>query len=274
MEFLSRHLKRSSRTNDEQRFEKVMVGKDYFGTMKEEWFDAPTTPFRSEEKLGETSESKSTPKESKHRQSGAPTPSTEPGESSATNSSIPKSRNRPKGKERQSVQTSSAGKPDELIPILTKLYRLGEELVPLLVSLAKIGEEWSHMSSSSPHKQNPYPWPDASLGDKQAMTPASTTSTDDDGQLTPTASSPTANESRSKTPASTDTEENSAPTPSTSVSNATEEENGPSPRQSEEEDTGFGSFRKMCSKDGLLRRPTGIGEHDVCDGINDDATLR
>ena len=251
-----------------------MIGKDYFGTMKEEWFDAPTTPFRSEEKLGETSGSNSTSKGSKHRRSGAPTPSTEPGESSATNSSVYQNKSRPKGKERQPVQTSSAGKTDELLPILTKLYRLGEELVPLLASLAKLGEEWSHMSSSSPHKQHPHPWPDSRLGDKQAMKPASTTSTDDDGQLTPTASNPAANDSRSKTPASTDTEENSAPTPSTSVSNATEEEDGASRRQSEEEDTGFGSFRKVCSKEGLLRRPTGIGEHDVCDGINDDATLR
>ena len=83
-----------------------MIGKDYFGTTKEEWFDAPTTPLRSEEQLGEASASKPTPKESKHRRSGATAPSTEPGESSATNSSSHQSKSTLKGKQRQFVETS------------------------------------------------------------------------------------------------------------------------------------------------------------------------
>lgn len=273
MEFLGRYLKRSSRTNDEQRFEKVMIGKDYFGTRREEWFDARTTPFHSEEKLGEASGLKSTLKESRHRRSEAPAPSTEPRESSARNSSAHQSKSTLKGKQRQSAQTSSAEKAEELIPILMKLYRMGEELVPLLVTLAKIGEEFSHMSSTTPHQQYPHPWPESNLGDRKAMAPASSTSMDNHGHLMPTASKPVGNESCAKTSASTDTED-SAPTPSTSVSNTTEEENKCSHRLSEAEDTDFSLLKNICSREGLLRRPTGIGEHDVCDGINDDATLR
>ena len=250
-----------------------MIGKDYFGTTKEEWFDAPTTPFHSEEKLGEASGSKLTLKESKHRRLGAPAPSTEPGESSTRNSSAHQSKSTLKGKQRLSAQTSSAEKAEELVPILMKLYRMGEELVPLLVTLAKIGEEWSHMSSTTPHQQNPHPWPESNLGDRKAMAPASSTSMDNHGHLTPAASSPAGNESRAKTSTSTDTED-SAPSPSTSVSNTTEEENKRSHRQSEAEDTDFGLLKNICSREGLLRLPTGIGEHDVCDGINDDATLR
>ncbi|KAL8827998.1 MAG: hypothetical protein Q9191_002848 [Dirinaria sp. TL-2023a] len=272
MDFLGRYLKRFSRTNDEQRFEKVMIGKDYFGTKKEEWFDAATTPFHSEEKLGETSGSKSTLKESKHRRSEASAPSTEPKESSARDSSAHQSKSTLMGEQRQPTQTSSAEKADELIPILIKLYRLGEELVPLLVALAKIGEEWSHMSPT-PHQQYPHPWPESNLGDREAMVPGSSTSMANHGHLTPTASKPAGNVSRAKTSTSTDTED-SAPTPSTSLSRTTEEENKLSHPQSEAEDADFGLLKSICSREGLLRRPAGIGEHDVSDGINDDATLR
>lgn len=273
MEFLGRCLKRPSRTNDEQRFEKVMIGKDYFGTMKKEWLDAAANPFHSEEKLVEASGSKSSLNGSQHRRSEAPTPSTEPRESSARNPSAHQSKSTPKGKERQSAQTSSAESAEDLIPILIKLYRMGEELLPLLATLVKIGEEWSNTTSTTPHQHHPHPWPESNLGNEKAMASAPSTSMDNHDHLTPTASKPAGDESRAGTSASTDMED-SAPTPSTSVRNTTEEEDKCPHPQSEAEDTGFGLLKNICSREGLLRRPTGIGEHDVCDGINDDATLR
>ena len=39
------------------------------------------------------------------------------------------------------------------------------------------------------------------------------------------------------------------------------------------EDSAFDSFKSLCEVHGLLKRPAGLGEHDVVDGINDEATL-
>lgn len=44
-------------------------------------------------------------------------------------------------------------------------------------------------------------------------------------------------------------------------------------KQPSHEVAAFNSFRRLCSTQGLLKRPLGIGKHDVPDGINDDATL-
>ena len=279
MEFLARQFKRSSHTDDEQRFEKVVVGKDYLGTMSEEWFDAPTTPVSSEEKSVRKPTSKTASERREQKRSGGLQPSTEPGEPSTTDSSAPQSTSKIKGKQRQSAQKSPAEKADEMIPILLKLYRLGEEIVPLLMTLAKMGEEWSRISapSTSDSRQNPWLKPVSEQGqERKATTPASSAGTDDDTQLTPTASNAAGDESRSKTPVTTETDEDedSALTPSTSLTNGSNGHGGRSPRQSQPEDPGFNSFKKICSNEGMLRRPKGIGEHDVCDGINDEATLQ
>ena len=277
MEFLGRHFKRSSRTNDEQRFEKVVVGKDYLGTMSEEWFDAPTTPVSSEEKLSKKPASRTASQRREQKRSGGPTPSTEPGEPSNTDSTASPSTSKMKGKQRQSVQKSPAEKADEMIPILMKLYRLGEEIVPLLMTLAKMGEEWSRISapSTGDSRQNAWPMPVPEQGrEKKATRPASSAGTDDDTQLTPTASNAAGDESRSKTPITTETDEDSDLTPSTSLSNGSNGHSSQSPRHSQPEDPGFSSFKKICSTEGMLRRPKGMGEHDVCDGINDEATLQ
>ena len=277
MEFLGRHLKRSSRTNDEQRFEKVVVGKDYLGTMSEEWFDAPTTPFRSAEKLDKKPESKTASERREQKRSGGTPPSSEPGEPSSVDSSAAQSTSRMKGKQRQPVQKSPAEKADEMIPILMKLYRLGEEIVPLLMTLAKMGEEWSRMSAPSTSDSRQYPWPKPVPEpgqERKATAPASSAGTDDDTQLTPTASNAAGDESRSKTPAATETDEDSDLTPSTSLSSGSNGHGSRPSRRSQPEDPGFSSFKKICSTEGMLRRPKGIGEHDVCDGINDEATLQ
>lgn len=277
MEFLSRHLKHSSRTNDEQRFEKVAVGKGYLGTLHEEWFDAPTTPFRSEEKIGKKPASKPASERSKQRRSEAATSSSEQGEASRTSPSILEDTAKQKGKQKQVVQTSPAEKIEEILPVLMKLYRLGEELVPLLVNLAKMGEEWSRTSAPSAINPGQYPWKEPVSDDashRKGTTASASALTDDDDQLTPTASNAAADESRSKTPASTETEEDSALTPSTPLSNEIDGQSASPRQQSECSDPGFGSFKKICSTDGLLRRPTGISEHDICDGINDEATLQ
>lgn len=44
-------------------------------------------------------------------------------------------------------------------------------------------------------------------------------------------------------------------------------------RRSTQEDSAFNSFKRLCEAHGLLKRPAGLGEHDVIDGINDEATL-
>ena len=44
-------------------------------------------------------------------------------------------------------------------------------------------------------------------------------------------------------------------------------------RRSTQEDSAFNSFKRLCDAHGLLNRPTGLREHDVVDGINDEATL-
>ena len=47
----------------------------------------------------------------------------------------------------------------------------------------------------------------------------------------------------------------------------------PIKRRSTQEDSAFNSFKRLCDAHGLSKRPTGLGEHDVVDGINDEATL-
>ena len=47
----------------------------------------------------------------------------------------------------------------------------------------------------------------------------------------------------------------------------------PVKRRSTQEDSAFNSFKRLCEAHGLLKRPAGLGEHDVADGINDEATL-
>ena len=47
----------------------------------------------------------------------------------------------------------------------------------------------------------------------------------------------------------------------------------PIKRRSTQEDSAFNSFKRLCEAHGLLKRPAGLGEHDVDDGINDEATL-
>lgn len=47
----------------------------------------------------------------------------------------------------------------------------------------------------------------------------------------------------------------------------------PIKRRSTQEDSAFNSFKRLCDAHGLLKRPTGLSEHDVVDGINDEATL-
>ena len=47
----------------------------------------------------------------------------------------------------------------------------------------------------------------------------------------------------------------------------------PIERRSTQEDSAFNSFKRLCEAHGLLQRPAGLGEHDVVDGINDEATL-
>lgn len=44
-------------------------------------------------------------------------------------------------------------------------------------------------------------------------------------------------------------------------------------RRSTQEDSAFNSFKRLCEAHDLLKRPAGLGEHDVLDGINDEATL-
>lgn len=45
-------------------------------------------------------------------------------------------------------------------------------------------------------------------------------------------------------------------------------------RRSTQEDSAFNSFKRLCKAHGLLKRPAGLGEHDVVDGINDEDTLQ
>lgn len=47
----------------------------------------------------------------------------------------------------------------------------------------------------------------------------------------------------------------------------------PIQRRSTQEDSAFNSFKRLCEAHGLLKRPAGLNEHDVVDGINDEATL-
>ena len=48
----------------------------------------------------------------------------------------------------------------------------------------------------------------------------------------------------------------------------------PVKRRSTQEDSAFNSFKRLCEAHGLLKRPAGLGEHDVVDGINDEDTLQ
>ena len=47
----------------------------------------------------------------------------------------------------------------------------------------------------------------------------------------------------------------------------------PIQKRSTQEDSAFNSFKRLCDVHGLLKRPEGLREHDVIDGINDEATL-
>ena len=47
----------------------------------------------------------------------------------------------------------------------------------------------------------------------------------------------------------------------------------PIKRRSTQEDSAFNSFKRLCEAHGLLKRPSGLGEYDVVDGINDEDTL-
>lgn len=47
----------------------------------------------------------------------------------------------------------------------------------------------------------------------------------------------------------------------------------PIKRRSTQEDSAFNSFKRLCEAHGLLKRPSGLSEDDVVDGINDEATL-
>ena len=44
-------------------------------------------------------------------------------------------------------------------------------------------------------------------------------------------------------------------------------------KRTTQEDSAFNSFKRLCDVHGLLKRPEGLCEHDVIDGINDEATL-
>ena len=80
------------------------------------------------------------------------------------------------------------------------------------------------------------------------------------------------------TPMSTQStfKENVSSTPRTSVSGGSQKggvaakalQNRPTQEQS-----AFDSFKSLCTAHGLLKRPAGLREGDVVDGINDDATL-
>ena len=277
MESLGRFLKRSSHINNEQRFEKIVVGKDYLGTASEEWFDARTTPFRSEEKLDRKPAWKLTSEKREQKPSGGPPPSTQSGEPSSTNSSASQKASGSNGKQRQSAQKLPAESVDEMVSTLMKFYRLGEEIVPLLVTLTKMGEEWSRTSIPSACESGPHPSPKPvpEQGEEGKSTiPALSAGPEDDPKLTQEVPNLTSDELQCKTPATMETDEESAPTPSTSLSNGSNGPGSQPPRQLKPEDPGFSSFKELCSTQGMLRRPTGIGEHDVCDGINDDATLQ
>ena len=58
-----------------------------------------------------------------------------------------------------------------------------------------------------------------------------------------------------------------------SASTKTEASSKPVKRRSTQEDSAFNSFKRVCEAHGLLKRPVGLGKHDVIDGINDEATL-
>lgn len=47
----------------------------------------------------------------------------------------------------------------------------------------------------------------------------------------------------------------------------------PDKRRSTHEDTAFNSFKRLCEAHGFLKGSAGLGEHDVVDGVNDEADL-
>lgn len=58
-----------------------------------------------------------------------------------------------------------------------------------------------------------------------------------------------------------------------SASTKSDTADNPIKRRSTQEDSAFNSFKRLCEAHHLLKRPAGLGEHDVVDGINDEATL-
>jgi len=280
--FLGRYLGLPFQSKNEQRLEKVAVGKDYLGTMSEEWFDVKATPAHSEDILSKQ------PKPSAPSAAGSiqerSTTLSQPGDPSgaiAVKYESPIKQNKQKGKQRQFALTPSklpsADKSQEVMPVLMRLFQLGEELVPLLVTLAKMGEEWSRTQAFSKDEQEQRPWPASAsekTRDRHRSSETASAGQQDDAELTPTASHTAADDACHKTPISTETEGNSALTPSTSKSNGTNVQSSPLESQSKEIDTDFDSFKRLCSTHGFLRHPLGLGVHDVCDGINDEATLR
>ena len=277
--FLGRHLGLPFHGKNAQRLEKVAVGKDYLGTMSDEWFDVAATPAHSESKSSINAMSVApSAAGSIQRRSMA---SSQPGEPSAANVVGSEQRSKQKGKQRQfklaPSRSPSADKVQEVMPVLVRLFQLGEELVPLLVSLAKMGEEWSRTEAASNGKQEQRQWPASTSAKSRDMKSSSETVSagrQGDAELTPTASHAAADDLRSKSPISTGTERNSALTPSTSRSNETNTKSTPLESQSGGDDTEFDSFKRLCSTHGSLRHPIGLGVHDVCDGINDEPTLR
>jgi len=272
-------------TKEEQQFDKVMIGENYCGKLRDEWSDAPSDPLESIDMMKSDKKTKSSSRSRKPvftEVSSIDKERTVRFKSAAAEG--PKSK---EGERKFPVQRSSHEDVNDLRSVLDSLARLGEELIPLLLTLSKMGEEMYGATAASHHQAGEALSTSTSAieaAKRPAATPTSSTQSERGSSNTITESNKNTNKSRSNPSASRKSSQDSSttssmthatpPTPTTSSSNGSAAPSSQLSKGSTQEEVAFGAFKRLCAIHGLLKRPVGTGEHDVCDGINDEATLR
>ncbi|MCJ1479454.1 hypothetical protein MMC13_008140 [Lambiella insularis] len=281
MEVLRRLSRLSFRIKDERTFESVIVGKDYLGKTGEKHFDVLTSTGKSEGKGREDASSHlACTKQNGHGTSDTGVAVADSGETKGNLGRGPSTleglETRTESK-RTKVQAPSADNLKDLLPVLVKLSEIGEELIPILKALSEMGETRPRLIVGPANSDKALP-SESMRSDRTAASTAisrkSSTKTEEHSPLPPVPSRRTAARTRSKTPTASTARRDSSLNLTTSMSNESDTNNTGLTRWSPQEEAAFTSFQKLCSTHGLLKRPSGIGEHDVCDGINDQATLR
>lgn len=279
MGLLGRLLGRSSGIMNEQGLEKVIIGQDYFGKLGEEFFDAPTEQPKKTAQ-GPTANRRQNLPAAKASSSGLKAKS--PTKPVAPENEISKS-----GKRISLERIPSSDVLGDILPVLVNLTKVGEELLPLLKTLTRQEEDFHHttqpgadrkkvpsqaLASSDQTREKTALKKTILIKGNEASSPSSVSS---NARVKGSEPRISASMERSEgSPTSTTASQATPRTPTNSLSTESDPQKKALQRRSTQEEAAFSSFKRLCAAHGFLKRPAGIGEQDVCDGINDEATLR